>query len=276
LNGTHIVSGGGPYTVDQSQTVASSGSPISLQIGGVQINSNSIYVCVAGGLATAVAAAIWSKKPPGCGYTGNTTTTVYDTSTPYGSPGIPYTVSFQTATNLPIFIAVSLKNSSAVPSNVATLVQTAIMNAFAGIDGGLPAQIGRPIINSRFSAGIAALGAWAQVLAIQTSSANDSPAAIFSGSIAANSVVLTVASFTSGSGTLAAGNGLIGATISPGTTIVNQLTGSAGQTGTYTVSINQTATSGTVNSYLVDNFQEIININQMPVISAAYITVNLI
>ena len=275
VNGTYIVSGTGPYTVNNSQTVGSVGTPVTLQIGGVQINSNSLYVCVSGGLAASVAQAIWSKKPPGCGYSaGNTTQTVYDTSASYGSPGIPYSVTYQTAINLPIFMAVNVKNSAAVPSNAITLIQTAILNAFAGTDGGLAAQIGIPVVSSRFMSGILALGGWAQVLSIQMTSANENPTAIFSGSIAGTT--LTVSSFTSGSGTLAAGCGLIGANVSPGTTIVNQLTGSPGQTGTYTVSINQTAGSGTVNSYLVNNFQEIININQMPIISTPYITVNLI
>jgi len=275
INGTTISSGTGPYTVNLSQTVASSGSPISLQIGGVQIKSNTLYVCTSGGLAQSIANAIWSKKPPGCGFTGNTTETVYDASAPYGSPGIAYSVSFQQATNLPIFFAVNIKNSLNVPSTVLALVRSVIESAFNGADGGLPAQIGVPIINSRFMNGLLALGSWAQILSVQMASANDTPAAIISsGSV--TGTTLTVTSFTSGSGTLAAGCALIGANISPGTTIMNQLTGTAGQIGTYTVNIDQTAPAGVINSYLVNNFQENINIDQMPTTSDQYITVNLI
>ena len=275
LNGTSIVSGSGPYTINLSQTVGSIGTPVTLQIGGVQIQSNSLYVCVSGGLAQSVAQAIWSKKPPGCNYTGNTLETVYDTSTPYGTPGIPYSVTFQTATNLPIFFAVNIKSSLGVPANALALIQTAITNAFSGADGGFPAQIGIPIVNSRFMSGILALGAWAQVLSIQMACANDLPTAIISsGSI--SGTTLTVSSFTSGSGTLAAGCALIGANISPGTTIVNQISGTAGQTGTYTVSINQTAVAGIINSYLVDNFQEIVNISQMPTTDANHIMLYLL
>lgn len=275
LNGTYIVSGSGPYTINQAQTVASIGSPISLQIGGVQINSNSLYVCTYGGTNAAVAAAIWSKKSPGCGYTGNTTVTVYDTSTPYGSPGIPYSVTFQPATTLPIFFSVNIKNSTGVPSNAIALVQNAIMAAFAGTDGGLAAQIGMPVVSSRFMAGILGLGTWAQVLSVTMASGNNTPNAIISsGSI--TGTTLTVSSFTSGSGTLAAGCCLIGVNISAGTIITGQLSGTAGQTGTYSVSISQSAGAGIINSYIPSYFQETVNSNQMPVTSAAYITVNLI
>src|ERR1019366_7224828 len=152
---------------------------------------------------------------------------------------------------------INIKNSIGVPANGAALVKAAIIGAFSGTDGGLAAQIGTPVINSRFMATVMSLGAWAQVLSIQMASTNDAAAAVFSGSIAGT--VLTVASFTSGSGTLVKGCGLVGANVSAGTTIVAQLTGTAGQTGTYTVSISQTAGSGTINSYLVNNFQETIN-----------------
>lgn len=273
LNGTSIVSGTGPYTVNLSQTVASSGTPVSLQIGGVQINANSLYVCVSGGAAASVAQAIWSKKPPGCGYTGNTTQTVYDTSAAYGSPGVPYSVTYQTAINLPIFFAVNLKNNPNIPSNAKALIQTAITNAFAGIDGGTPAQIGVAIVSSRFTLGILALGPWAQILSVQMTSTNDSTDAVFTGSI--SGTTLTVTAFASGSGSLAVGCGLVGVNVSPGTTITALGTGTGG-TGTYTVSASQTAVSATINSYIVDTFQVNTNINQMPTTSAAYITVNLL
>ena len=277
LNGTSIVSGSGPYTVNLSQTVASSGSPVYLQIGGVQISANSLYVCVYGGSNAAVAAAIFSKKPPGCGFSGNTSQTVYDASPPYGTPGIPYTITFQTAVALPIFFAVNLKNNAAIPSNATALIQTAITNAFAGIDGGQPAQIGATVISSRFIQGILSMGAWAQVLSLQIASTNNTADAVFSGSISGST--LTVASFTSGSGSLAAGCALVGVNITPGTTLGVQLTGTdgtVGQTGTYTVSIPQTAGSGTVNSYVVNAFQQFVNISQLPTTAAAYITVNLL
>ena len=276
LNGTVITGGvASPFTINQAQTVASVGTPESLQLGGVSINSSSLYVCVSGGVSADIAKAIWLKKASGCGTTGSTTQTVYDTSTVYGSPGIPYTINYQTATNTPVFFSVNLKNSSLVPANAAALVQQAIVNAFAGTDGGLPVQIGQLIVSSRYNAGILALGSWAQLLSVQmVSSLTTTPTAVFTASIAA--AVMTVTAFTSGSGTLAIGMGLVGVNVTPGTYIVNQLTGTAGQTGTYTVSNSQTAGSATVNGLLVNNFQQQMNINQMPTTSAAYIQVNLV
>ena len=274
-NGT-VITGGttSPFTVNISQTVASSGLPESLSLGGVSINSNSIYACVAGGVAASIANTIWSKKAPGCGMTGNTTQTVYDTSFQYGSPGIPYTIKYQTASNTPVYFAVSIKNSSLVPSNAAVLVQNAIINAFSGADGGLPAQIGMLMINSRYSAGILALGAWAQLLSITFVSTADLPTAVFTASV--SGTTMTVSAFTSGSGTLVAGMGLVGSNLTAGTTIVQQLTGTAGQTGTYQVSITQVAGSAGVNGYVPNKLQDQIGIDRMSVTSAPFITVNLI
>jgi hypothetical protein len=276
-NGTYIVSnaggsgGTGTYNINISQTVASE----SLQLGGVQINSNSIYVCVSGGLAASIAQAIWSKKSPGCGYTGTTSQTVYDTSTPYGSPGIAYTVKWTVAINSPIFFAVNIKNSALVPSNASVLIQTAIMNAFAGTDGGQPAQIGQTIVSSRFNAGILALGPWAQLLSVQMANTSAPvPDASFTASVAGTT--MTVTAFTAGAGTLVAGEGLVGVNLAAGTTIVQQLTGTAGNTGTYQVSTSQTAGGANVNGFITNKFSITLDIDDMPVTSAPYITVNLI
>lgn len=74
---------------------------------------------------------------------------------------------------------------------------------------------------------------------------------VVTGSIAVNSVtasisgqVMTVTAI--GSGVLGAGQSLTGTNVTAGTYIVNQLTGTAGGTGTYTVSVSQTSASGTV------------------------------
>jgi len=273
-NGTYITTfgtgtgGAGTYNLTKSMTVASN----TLKIGGVQINSNSIYACVSGGIAQDVANAIWTKKPPGCGYTGGTIETVYDTSTPYGSPGIAYSVSFQTAINLPVYLAVNIKNNSGVPSNALALVQTAITNAFAGADGGLPAQIGINVISSRFNTGILALGSWAQLLSIGMASSNDAPGAVFTGSITGTTLTVTAIA----SGTLVQGMGLEGANMSTGQTLGAQQTGVAGSTGTYLVSISQTAASATIDGYSPTNFQETVNINQMPTTSAPFIALYLL
>ena len=89
----------------------------------------------------------------------------------------------------------------------------------------------------------------ARYIAISTTSNNTSyttPASLTSavsvtGYIGATSVVMTVTSV--GSGTLAPGMLIAGSGVTAGTYIVNQLTGTLGGAGTYTVSVSQTAGS---------------------------------
>jgi len=64
-------------------------------------------------------------------------------------------------------------------------------------------------------------------------------------------------------GQLAPGQTLTGSGVTPGTTIVNQLTGSAGSTGTYTVSASQTVSSTTIEGYLPRNHQFIARSNSV-------------
>jgi len=75
---------------------------------------------------------------------------------------------------------------------------------------------------------------------------------VVTGAIAANTAtasisgtVMTVSAVGAGS-VLAAGQTVSGTNVAAGTSIVNQLTGTAGSTGTYTVNISQTAASGSV------------------------------
>lgn len=129
-------------------------------VGGVTMVANSIYVCALGGTDLAVAQAILSKKGGGCAYTGGTTVTAYDNNPLYGSP-VAYSVKFQRPTATPIKFAVSITNSTGVPSDYLTQVQNAIIAAFGGGDGGPRARIGTIIYASRFYAPVAALGPWA-------------------------------------------------------------------------------------------------------------------
>jgi hypothetical protein len=135
-------------------------------IGGVSIAAHSVYVAVAGGDPQAVAEAIWTKKAPGCGYVGNTTLTVTDDNSGYALPYPTYSVTFQTPAALPIFFAVSIANNINVPSTATAQIQAAILAAFAGADGGSRARIGATVYASRFYAGIAALGAWAEIVSL--------------------------------------------------------------------------------------------------------------
>lgn len=187
---------------------------------GVTLVPNSIYVAVVGGTDDDVANAIWTKKSPGCSYNGNTNVTVYDTNSGYSDPLPSYVVSFERPEEVPILFSVILANSSQVPANVDTLVQNAIINAFAGQDGGARARIGSTLYASRFYAPVAALGAWAQIIEIKVGSTN-TPDASFTAQIAA--MVMTVSAVASGH--LLVGGIVSGAGVTEGTEILNQLTG---------------------------------------------------
>lgn len=244
------------YVIDNPQSTAQT-------IGGVSLNANSLYVCVAGSFsAQDVAKAIWSKKPPGCNYTGNTPQTVVDPNPQYASPP-SYTVSFQTASNTPIFFSVSIKNSSAVPSNALSLIQTAFDNAFSGADGGVVPRIGAMLFASRFYAGIASLGSWAQIISITMGCINN-PSTQFTGSISGNT--LTVSSVASGA--LAIGQFLADSAgnIVSGTQIT------AGSGTSWTVSIAQTVTSETMFGCVANLNDVTMNINQEPTFAAANVT----
>lgn len=136
-----------------------------LATGGVTLAANSLYVAVSGGTNAAVAAAIWSKKPPGCAYTGTTTVTVTDTQG-YSPPYPTYSVKFTRPSALPIYFAVDIADNGIVPADAADQIKAAIVAAFNGDDGGQRARIGSTIYALRFASGISALGPWAQLVSI--------------------------------------------------------------------------------------------------------------
>jgi hypothetical protein len=262
--------GAGTYTVNTSQTV----STATLQMGGVVLTQNTIYVCVAGTYASIdVANAILSKKPPGCGYVGNTTITAYDTTVAaFTPPGYPYSVTYQAAANVNIFVRASMINSAAIPANAQALLAQAIADAFSGADGGISAQIGQLVLPSRFYSGISKLGSWVQLLSLTIGSDAATPDAVVTGSIAGTTMTVSAVA----SGALAAGQVIEGTGITVGTTIVAQLTGSAGSTGTYSVSNSQTAGSTSINAFAVSSTQIQMRADQMPATSAPYVYLTLV
>lgn len=259
--------GTGTYTVSSAQTVASG----TLQLGGVVIAPNTLYVCAAGGAQADIAKAIFSKKSPGCGYTGNTTVTVYDTSAPYVAPGVPYSITYQAAANVTIAFNVTILNGVTVPSNAQSLIATAIASAFSGSDGSPSAQIGAMVLASRFYAGIASLGAWAQVISIGMSASTAAPDAVVTGSI--SGTTFTVSAVTSGA--IAVGQVLSGSGITPGTFITARGTGTGG-TGTYTVSTTQSASSTTIDASNVTAQQLQMDAKSFPITSSAFVNLTLI
>lgn len=116
---------------------------------------HSIYVAVIGGAAGDIANAIWTKKSTGCNYNGNTTETVLDMNYEYPQPS--YQVSFEIPASLPILFAVSIVNSSTLPSNIVTLVQNAIIAQFNGTNGGQRARIGSLLLASSYYGPIASV-----------------------------------------------------------------------------------------------------------------------
>lgn len=234
-------------------------------IGGVTLAAHSVYVAVVGGAAADVAQAIWSKKAPGCNYNGNTTVTVEDQNVAYTPPYPSYDVTFETPTAIPVLFAVNIANSNLVPADAISQIQTAIINAFSGADGGSRATIGGTVYASRYYAAVASLGAWARIIAIDVGSIN-APIASFTGSIAGTT--LTVSGVT---GTIAIGQTVVDAAnnVAPGTVIT------AGAGLSWTVSISQTVASEAMKTAKPTANSVNINIDQVPTISANNIAVTL-
>ena len=124
---------------------------------------HSVCISVAGGSSSAIAQAIWNKKPPGCDYNGNTSVTVYDNN--YTTP-VPYTVTYLTPTVTPIYFNVEIKNSPLLPSNIVQLVQNAVLSSFNGEDGGTAVGIGTTSYSGRYYANINAINPNVNVIEI--------------------------------------------------------------------------------------------------------------
>lgn len=246
-----------------------------LTVGGTVLAATSLYACVTGGLDQDVGNAIWSKKMPGCDYNGNTTVTVLDSNSGYSPPLPSYPVTFFRPPALQILVTVNIITSAAVPANAAQLIQAALLNAAVGGDGGPRAGTGNTLLATRYVAPIVALGAWAQVRSIGLGSAN-TPSATVSGSIGGSTLTVTgIISGTLAAGqTLSSGTGVSGtASISVGTVITGQLTGSAGGTGTYSINNPQTVPPQTIIAAVASQAQVQVNINQEPVFSPENINV---
>lgn len=259
-----------PGVVDAYATEnATNGSVVT---GGVTLPANSLYVAASGGADQAVGQAIWSRKAPGCSYGGgNTSVTVQDTNSGYSPPLPSYTVSFNRPSTLPIIFAVSLVNNPQIPSNAAQLIQQAIIGAAAGADGGPRARIGSTLLATRYVAPIAALGSWALIRSILIGSSN-TPSAVFDGSIAGATLTVTFMH----SGTIAIGQTVVSTgtgAVLPGTQVLNQISGTAGGTGTYTVSTAQSISGNLLNGVLPTAASVVVQINQVPGVFANNISV---
>ena len=129
------------------------------------VEANSIYVAVMGGASADIAKAIWLKKGTGCNYNGNTSVSVVDDSG-YNAPYPTYQVKFEIPATLPILFGVQITNNPALPSNIVSLVQAAIISAFSGGDGGKRARIGATIFASRFYAPVSMVSPNVSIISI--------------------------------------------------------------------------------------------------------------
>lgn len=251
----------------------SAGTQILYGASQVPIAANSIFVSVVGGSDAAVAQAIWTKKMPGCGMSGNRTVVVQDTNSGYNTPFPAYNITFERPYPTPCVLAVYVVNSPNVPGNATSLIQTAVINAWAGGDGGPKSRVGSNIYAMRFAAPIVALGPWAVLSNLSISSQN-TPDATFTGSI--GGTTLTVSSM--GAGSIAIGQtievtGSIGVgVVKASTQIVSFGTGNGG-TGTYNVNQAQTVGTHAMASFFPDQAVVSVGADQQPTIAAADIQV---
>ncbi|MFW1003858.1 hypothetical protein B8W44_22240, partial [Cronobacter sakazakii] len=66
-------------------------------------------------------------------------------------------IKWQTPSAVSVHFNVELANNNALPGNIVTLVQNAIISAFNGEDGGTRARIGSTIYAGRYYAGVQAI-----------------------------------------------------------------------------------------------------------------------
>jgi len=127
------------------------------------VAGHSIFCSVAGGTDADVAAAIITKKSPGCGTVGSTSVQVQD-NVNYSFPYPTWTINFLRPTNTPVYFIVQLQNNALLPSTIEADVKAAIVSAFNGADGGARARIGATIYSARFYSGIAAISQYVNIL----------------------------------------------------------------------------------------------------------------
>jgi len=255
--------------------------PITVGSTNYQLAPHSIYVAVTGGAAKDIANAIWSKKSPGCNMNGNTSATVTDSSYSYPQPS--YTITWNTNTPTAYNFTVNIVNSSVLPSTIVTDVTNAITAQFNGVigvaqaNGIIPATTGQRV---RIGSLLLAATFYGPVVTCEGPSVPVQVLSIYlgdnftgTGSVTVDSNVLTISAV--GSGKLSPGTVVTATGVPAGTTIVQQLTGTAGGVGTYQLSANATATDGpeAVTGAATGTAQQI-GIDQQPQLGT--VTVNLV
>jgi uncharacterized phage protein gp47/JayE len=231
---------------------------------------HSFYIGVTGGAAAAIAQAIWTKKNEGSNMNGNTTQIVTDTG--YSFPPPTYTITFNIPTATSYDITVNIVNSSALPSTIVQDVQAAVAAQFNGTNSnGQRVRIGSLLLAASFYGPVATCEGPSVPVQVLSIFIGDTFAGL--GTLVNGSNVLTITTWTSGK--LSPGTVVSGTHIPTGTTIVQQLTGTPGQVGTYQMSANANATVGAPEAIAgTGGTAQQIGIDQQPVLGV--VTVNLL
>lgn len=118
--------------------------------------AHSIYVAVYGGSESGVGKAIFNSAPPGVNMNGTTTFVIQDDEN-YVYPYPEYTIKWVTPAPVSVHFKIEIESNDSLPSNITSLVQQAIINAFNGVDGGTRARIGSKIFSGRYYSGVQAI-----------------------------------------------------------------------------------------------------------------------
>ncbi len=271
LNAVYAACGEVPGVLDVFTAQNNTTAPV--VIGGVTLAGHSMYVCVLGGDSAAVALAIYSRKMPGCVMNGNTTVVVTDPNPAYLPPAPTTPITFETPTIVDLAVVVTITDSNQVPSNAVTLVQNAIISAFAGGDGGPRAKIGSVVYASRYYGPVTAIsntnGATGQVIPgwsapiVSIQLGVDGTQGSVTGSI--SGTTLTVSAVSSGS--LGVGDLVEGSGITTGPFIISSLLSGTGSAGTYALSASGVYSSRALSITALGN-DVAMNINQAPGVAA--------
>ncbi|EIC83960.1 baseplate J/gp47 family protein [Serratia sp. M24T3] len=136
---------------NNTTTVISKGSTA------VSIPVGTAYIAVYGGDSSDVADAFYNKLNPGCATecsTSNETSYTVTDDTNYTSNYPEYTYYWTVPTTIPVYVNVTLESNDYLPQDLTSSVQSIILEAFNGEDGGTRARIGSTIYAGRYYGGV--------------------------------------------------------------------------------------------------------------------------
>jgi hypothetical protein len=120
------------------------GIPVTIGATNYSVPAHCVYIAVYGGEAQDIAQAIFIKNQAGCDMVGNTDYEITDTESDSQNPP-KYTMTWNTPTSTRTYFKVQVANNSLVPSDVVSLVQSAIVSAFNGNGDLAKARIGAKV-----------------------------------------------------------------------------------------------------------------------------------